>query len=259
MDNALTIFNEDDFGEIRTALIDSEPYFMLADVCRVMEIGNPSEAKRRLKEAGLREIEVSYPSGSKMATFISESNLYLLVMRSNKPNAEKFIAWITEEVIPSIRKHGAYMTQGTIERALAEPDFLIQLATTLKEERQKRMEAEHTIKLNAPKVNFADSVEISKDSVLMRCLATILKQNGINIGQNRLFDWMRDNEYLIKRLGRDFNMPTQKAMDLGLFEIKERTINSPDGDPRIKRTPYVTGKGQIYFINKFLDNQAKGE
>ena len=155
------------------------------------------------------------------------------------------------EVLPEIRKHGAYMTEDTIEKALTSPDFLIQLATNLKNEKEARRTAEAQIAKDRPKVLFAEALEISDNSILVGDLAKILRQNGINIGQNRLFDKLRKEEYLISRKGESYNMPTQKGMDLKLFEIKTRTVNNPDGSVRTTRTPKVTAKGQIYFINKY--------
>src|SRR5690606_41025388 len=188
---------------------------------------------------------------------VNEYGLYSLVLGSRKPEAKEFKRWITHEVIPSIRKHGAYMTPETIEKVLSDPDTIIQLATTLKEERAKRMQAEALIEKQRPKVLFANAVETSENSILVGELSKILRQNGIDIGQNRLFRWLRENGYLCKQRGENYNLPTQYAMDLGLFEIKKRTINNPDGSVRVTRTPKDTGKGQIYFINKFLAEQSK--
>ncbi|WP_243299106.1 phage antirepressor KilAC domain-containing protein [Bacillus litorisediminis] len=184
---------------------------------------------------------------------IPEALVYKLAFKASNEVAEKFQDWLAIEVIPSIRKHGAYMTKQTLEQALTSPDFLIDLATRLKEEQTKRLEAEQTIKKNQPKVLFADSVASSKTSILVGELAKLLKQNGVEIGQKRLFAWLRDKGYLIKRYGTDYNMPTQKSMELELFEIKETSITHSDGHISVNKTPKVTGKGQMYFINKFLN------
>jgi len=176
-------------------------------------------------------------------------------MRSDKPQAEPFQDWVCGEVLPSIRKHGAYMTNDTLEKALTSPDFLIQLATNLKEEQQKRIEAEQKIRSDAPKVLFADAVSTSRRSCLIAELAKILQQNGIKIGQNRLFEWLRKNGYLCQK-GQYYNQPSQKSMELGLFEIKQTTINKPDGSVLVSTTTKVTGKGQIYFVDKFLNAQS---
>lgn len=155
-------------------------------------------------------------------------------------------------VSPDIRQHGAYMTKEAIERAITEPDFLIRLATQLKEERAARQEAEMQIEVQKPKVIFADAVSSSHTSILVGELAKILRGNGIEIGQRRLFNWLREHGYLIKRQGTDYNMPTQRAMELGLFEIKEGSYINGSGVNIITKTPKVTGKGQQYFINRFL-------
>lgn len=194
----------------------------------------------------------SYPQVG-TGDFIPESLFYLLAMKANNKVAQEFQKWLAVEVIPQIRKHGAYMTDDTIEKALASPDFLIQLATNLKEEKEKRRLLEEEKKANAPKVIFADAVSASRTSILVGELAKLMKQNGIDTGEKRLFNWLRENGYLVKRKGTDYNMPTQKSLELGVIETKERTINNPDGSIRITKTPKVTGKGQQYFINKFID------
>ena len=181
--------------------------------------------------------------------------MYTVILRSDSPKAKPMQKWVTNEVLPSIRKHGAYMTNETLEKALTSPDFLIQLATNLKEEKQKRIEAESKIQQDAPKVLFADAVSTSQRSCLIAELAKILQQNGVNIGQNRLFSWMRDNGDLCQK-GQYYNQPTQKSMELGLFEIKQTTITKPDGSVLVTTTTKVTGKGQIYFVNKFLGKDA---
>lgn len=163
---------------------------------------------------------------------------------------------MTAEVLPSIRKHGAYMTGATLDEIADNPDLLMKLAQNLKAEREKRIAAEKTIEKQKPKVLFADAVETSHTSILVGDLAKIIRQNGVDIGQNRLFDWLRENGYLIKAKRADWNMPTQAAMDMKLFEVKERAINNPDGSVKITRTTKVTGKGQTYFVNKFLSKKC---
>lgn len=186
-------------------------------------------------------------------SFIPENIFYRLAMKAKNEIAEKFQAKVADEIIPSIRKHGAYMTEVTLEKALTSPDFLIQLATKLKEEQEHNQQLAAENQRMKPKEIFADAVSISTSTILIGELAKILKQNNINIGQNRLFEWMRNHEYLIKRKGIDYNMPTQKSMNLKLLQIRERTINNLDGSVRITKTVLVTGKGQQYFINKFLN------
>lgn len=183
--------------------------------------------------------------------YLPENMVYRLGFKASNEVAQKFQAVLADEVLPAIRRHGAYMTDQALERAITEPDFLIKLATNLKEEKEKRLEAERQIEADRPKVTFANAVNVSKDGMLLGMLAKLLHQNGVDIGQKRLFQWMRDKGYLMKN-GTDKNMPTQKARELGLFKVKERAIDNPDGSVRLTRTTLVTGKGQEYFINKFL-------
>ena len=180
-------------------------------------------------------------------------------MRSKTEKAEAFQEWVTSEVLPAIRKHGGYLSPEKIEEVLSDPDTIIKLATNLKEEQAKRREAEAKLEKAKPKMIFADAVSASEQTILIGELAKLIKQNGHDIGQKRLFQWMRDNGYLIKRNGADYNVPTQRAMEMGLFRIKESTIVKPDGSTSINKTTKVTGKGQQYFINKFLGNQAEQE
>ena len=196
-------------------------------------------------------METPTQSGVQPIKYGKESEVYRLTMKSKLPDAEKFQDWVCDEVLPSIRKYGTYMTHETLEQALASPDFLIRLATSLKEEKQKRHEAERKIQKDAPKVLFADAVSTSRRSCLVAELAKILQQNGVSIGQNRLFAWMRENGYLCRK-GEYYNQPTQKAMEIGLFEVKKTAISKPDGSVLVSTTTKVTGKGQVYFIGKFL-------
>lgn len=189
--------------------------------------------------------------------FIPENIFYRLAMKAKNEAAEKFQAKIADEVIPSIRKHGAYMTPEKIEDVLLNPDTIIQLAQNLKAEQEKRRALESKVEADKPKVLFADAVATAHTSILIGELAKLLKQNGVDIGQNRLFEWLRQNGYLIRRQGSDYNMPTQRAMDLGLFEIKETTITHADGHIHVNKTPKVTGKGQAYIINLFLRQTAE--
>lgn len=186
--------------------------------------------------------------------FLTEDGLYEVLMQSRKPIAKQFKKEV-KNILKDIRKHGMYATETTIDNILNDPDFGIRLLTELKEEKAKRKAVEEENKNNKPKVIFADAVATSQTSILVGELAKILKQNDIEIGEKRLFKWLRNNGYLIKRNGSDYNMPTQKSVDLGVIEIKERAINNPDGSVRVTKTPKVTGKGQQYFINKFLNNK----
>lgn len=259
----IEIFKNDRFGEVRVAGTSESPLFCLVDICKVLEL-QVTPTKNRLKQDGVSLIKGVSKTTNQYGitteqevtlTFINEQNLYKVIMRSDKPQAEPFQDWVCGEVLPSIRKHGAYMTNDTLEKALTSPDFLIQLATNLKEEQRKRIEAELKIRSDAPKVLFADAVSTSRRSCLIAELAKILQQNGIKIGQNRLFDWLRKNGYLCQK-GQYYNQPSQKSMELGLFEIKQTTINKPDGSVLVSTTTKVTGKGQIYFVDKFLNAQS---
>lgn len=184
--------------------------------------------------------------------FIPENMVYRLGFKASNEVAQKFQALLADEVLPAIRRHGAYMTDQALERAITEPDFLIRLATQLKEEKAKRLAAEKQIEIDRPKTIFADAVSASHTSILVGEMAKILRGNGIEIGQRRLFQWLRENGYLIKRQGTDYNMPTQRAMELGLFEIKEGSYVNGSGVNIITKTPKITGKGQQYFVNRFL-------
>ena len=249
----IEVFTNAEFGQVRTLTIDDEPYFVGKDVAIILGYAKPTDAVRKLvdeEDRGISKMET--PSGIQEMTIINESGLYSLILSSKLPNAKRFKRWVTSEVLPSIRKHGAYMTDSTLEQALTSPDFLIKLATELKTEKEKRQALEVQAEENKPKVLFADAVSVSNTSILVGDLAKIIKQNGVNIGANRLFAWLRDNGYLIKRKGSDYNMPTQYSMDLKLFEVKETVITHSDGHTSISKTPKVTGKGQQYFVNKFL-------
>ena len=249
----LTIFKNDRFGEIRTTVKDGEPLFVAADVCKALDIGNPTMATTRLDadEKALISIE-GMSRGNSMANCITESGLYSLVLGSRKPEAHEFKRWITHDVIPAIRKTGGYVNNAAqfVDSYFPQlrPDQKQAIGMMLDE--SKRMGEK--IAADAPKVLFADAVSTAKTSILVGELAKLLKQNGVEIGQNRLFDWLRNRGYLIRRQGSDYNMPTQKAMDLGLFEIKETSVVHADGHTSISKTPKITGRGQCYFVDKLL-------
>lgn len=254
----LQIFNSPEFGAIRTIEKDGEPWFVGKDVADALGYTDLNKAiAMHVDDEDKLNDKMASSLGQRGGWFINESGLYSLVLSSKLPTAKKFKRWVTNEVIPSIRKHGAYMTPETLEKVLLSPDTLMQLAQNLKDEQEKRKALEAQIESQKPAVLFTGAVETSKTSILIGELAKMLKQNGINIGPNRLFEWMRQNGYLIKRKGTDYNMPTQRSMEMGLFEIKETAINNPDGSIRISKTPKVTGKGQVYFINYFLSKEEK--
>ena len=224
--------------EVRSTVINGEPWFVAKDICSVLEIDTSQTRRLDEDEKGLRLIQTL--GGEQEMLTVNEPGLYSLILGSRKPEAKQFKRWITHEVIPSIRRTGMYGIPSNL------PDAL-RLAAEIEE---KRAQLELKIEADKPKVIFAEAVEASNDSILIRQLATYLKQNGVDIGQNRLFQWMRDNGYLCKS-GESKNLPTQRAMDLKLFEVTEYTVNGNSGS-RIKNTTKVTGRGQIYFLNKFL-------
>lgn len=251
--NQLQVFNNTEFGRVRTMVINGSPWFVAKDVCECLDINNSRQALARLDSDEKNSVILNDGTpGNPEKGIVNEYGLYSLVLSSRKPSAKAFKRWITHEVIPAIRKHGAYMTGETLEQALTSPDFLIRLATELKTEQEARRLAEQKIEADKPKVLFADSVAASHGSILVGELAKLLNQNGIDIGQNRLFNWLRENGYLICRKGTDYNMPTQRSMELQLFSIKETAITHSDGHVSISKTVKVTGKGQLYFVNKFL-------
>lgn len=250
--NELKVFENPEFGRVRTVSVDNEPWFFAKDVCDSLSIAT-NHVRESLDEdevSNLRSTEIGPEFGGKAPLIVSEAGLYSLILKSRKPEAKAFKRWITHEVIPAIRKTGGYhvpqspaeqMAQGILaaQKLLAERD-----ATIAKQNEQ--------IAVLTPKGIFADAVTASKTSILVGGLAKLIKQQGIDIGQKRLFAWMRENGFLIKS-GTEKNMPTQRAMDMKLFEVKEGSFVDGNGVNRITRTTKVTGKGQVYFVNKFLN------
>lgn len=247
----IKVFENLEFGKVRVSVVDGEPLFCLADVAKSLGYSNPAKAVIDHCK-GVTVLETPTQSGVQPIKYGKEGEVYRLTMKSKLPNAERFQDWVCNEVLPSIRKHGAYMTDNVLEQAISNPDFMIGLLQNLKEEKKKRIEAEAKIEVDKPKVLFSEAVTTSKTSILIGDLAKIIKQNGVEMGQNRMFSWLRDNGYLIKRKGSDFNMPTQKSMEMKLFEIKETAITHSDGHITINKTPKVTGAGQVFFVNKLL-------
>ena len=239
--------------QVRTVLVDDQPMFVGKDVAEVLGYSNTRDALNAHVDTEDKNTVAIHDGnkGNPNQTIINESGLYSLVLSSKLPTAKEFKHWVTHEVLPSIRKHGAYMTPETIEKAIYNPDFIINLATKLKDEQAKTAALTADNETMKPKALFADAVATSHTSILIGDLAKLIRQNGVDIGQNRLFAWLREHGYLIGS-GDRRNMPTQRAMDLELFDIKERTFQNPDGSVRITKTTKVTGKGQQYFINKFL-------
>lgn len=252
----LKVFENSNFEKIRVLGIDGEPWFIAVDIAKVLDYRTAYDMTRILDEDEKGTQIVRTPGGNQNVIVINESGIYSSILRSRKPEAKQFKKWVTSEVLPSIRKHGAYLTNQTVEKVLTDPDFLIQLALNLKEEREKRLIAETELQENKPKIIFANCVETSRSSCLVGELAKLINQGGYPIGQNRLFAWMRDNGYLIRQKGENYNLPTQYSMDLKLMEVKKNIINNPDGMVRVTRTTKITGKGQIYFLHKFLGERA---
>lgn len=248
--NELEIFNNPEFGQIRATEISGNPYFVGKDIAEALGYTNPQKAIRDHVDQEDKTLNESFTVNGTMAVLISESGVYSLVFGSQLPKAKEFKHWVTSEVLPTIRKHGAYATPATIESIIADPDNGIKLLTALKEEQEKRKALQAQIDEQKPKVVFAEAVSASKTSILIGDLAKILKQNGIDIGQKRLFAWLRENGYLIKG-GSSKNMPTQREMEMGLFVVKEGSYVNGEGVNVTTKTTKVSGKGQIYFINKF--------
>ena len=253
--NDLQIFTNPDFGAVRTIEENGAVMFCGSDVAKALGYSNPRDAISRHCK-GVVKRDTPTESGMQEMSFIPESDLYRLVFGSKLPRAERFTDWVTEEILPTIRKHGAYMTPDTLDRMISSQEFGIKLLTALQAEREQRVKLENKVTADAPKVLFADAVSASHASILVGELAKLLRQNGKEIGQNRLFRWLRENGYLIKRTGSDFNMPTQRSMELGLFSIKETAITHADGTVTVSKTVKVTGKGQQYFVEKFLGGAA---
>lgn len=246
--NELEIFKNEEFGEIRTVVIENEPWFVGKDVTEILGYQNASKALNDHvdKEDKLNNESLS-SLGQRGGWFINESGLYSLILSSKLPKAKDFKRWVTSEVLPTIRKHGAYMTD---EKAFDVLHNAGGLAGLLQQAAEQLKQKDIQIERMKPKALFAEAVETSKNSILIGELSKIIKANGYDIGQRRLFSWMRDNGYLMKS-GEAYNQPTQKSMELGLMEIKKSTINNPDGSIRTTTTTKITGKGQVYFVNKF--------
>lgn len=241
---------------------DGTAYLKLEAVARglgfttTQNIGGTEYVNVRWKRVDEYLKELNFATSGKRPEFIPENIFYRLAMKAKNETAERFQAFVADEVIPSIRRHGMFATADTVEKMLADPDVAIRLLNEIKSEREKRAALEQKVEQDKPKVLFADAVAASHTSILVGELAKILKQNGINIGQNRLFAELRDRGYLIKRKGTDWNMPTQRSMEMKLFEIKETVISHADGHTSINKTVKVTGAGQKFFINLFLKKEV---
>lgn len=245
--NQLQVFTSQQFGQIRVVAQNGEPWFVAADVCKSLEISNHKDAIKRLDDDEKSGVDLTDPHGRIQTTkAVNEPGLYSLVLGSRKPEAKQFKRWITHDVIPSIRKSGGYIAR---QETMSDAELMAKALLVAQRQIEDR---ERLIEEMKPAKIFADAVCASEQTILVGDLAKLIKQNGVDIGQKRLFEWLRLNGYLIKRKGADWNMPTQRSMDMGLFEIKETAITHSDGHVTISKTVKVTGRGQRYFINKFL-------
>ena len=252
--NELQIFKNEEFGEIRTIEVNNQPWFVGKDVAEILGYERADNAIRSHVDDEDKLMHQISASGQNRNMFIiNESGLYSLILSSKLPTAKKFKRWVTSEVLPTIRKTGGYINGSesmSDDEVMARALLVAQKTIKANKERISQLEADND--RMKPKALFADAVANSDGTILIGELAKLIKQNGYDIGQKRLFAWMRENGYLIKQKGSSYNMPTQRAMEMGLFKIKESTIVQPDGSVRLTRTVKVTGKGQQYFINKFL-------
>ena len=256
--NDIQVFNSPQFGQVRTAGTPNNPMFCLVDVCQAIGINNSRVVKQRLDGDDVSLIDTIDNLGrTQKVTFITESGLYDVIIRSDSEQAKPFRKWVTSEVLPSIRKHGMYATDATIEKMLNDPETAILMLQAYQKERRERMAAQQEVERleaqemeNKPKVVFADAVSGSNSACLIGELAKMIAQNGYPIGEKRLFQWLRDNHYLCA-YGERFNQPYQQYIEQGLFTMKQNVF-SVNGEMRTRNTTKVTGKGQVYFINKFL-------
>jgi anti-repressor protein len=235
--------------QLRTVVLNNEPWFVAKDVCEILEIKNPTDALKRLDSDERARFNLGRQGKTNI---VNEPGLYTLILGSRKPEAKQFKRWITHEVIPSIRKHGAYMTPEKIEEVLLNPDTLIKLATNLKEEQQKRIAAEKQIEQQKPLVNFAETCMASDKSLLVREVAKMISKQGILMGERRLFQKLRDWKLIFPNK----NEPYQEYIDRGYFEISQGVKETSKGS-FTWLTMRVTPKGQMYIINRLKKEQQK--
>lgn len=270
VNNNIEIFSNDEFGSIRTLNINGEPWFVGKDVAEVLGYERPTKAvSDRVEDDDIDGIPIQDSIGRMQNTpIINESGLYSLILSSKLPTAKKFKRWVTNEVLPSIRKHGVYATEMTIEKTLSDPDYIIQILSAFKKEKEDKeklqiensQQKETIVNLNKqiendkPKIEFAQQIHNSKDTILVRELAKIISSNGVNIGERKLYSMLRDDGFLISKQGLDYNSPTQKSMNLGLFKVVESAVKTNYGTTKINRTTRVTPKGQEYLLNYVLKN-----
>ena len=249
--NDLQLFNSPRFGDVRTLTEDGNTLFCGSDVARALGYTNPRDALARHCRGVVKRDTTDSLGRTQETNFIPEGDLYRLITHSKLPDAEKFERWVFDEILPSIRRNGMYATPEKLAEMLLNPDAMIQTLQALKAEQEKRRALEAQAEADKPKVLFSDAVSASSSSILIGDLAKLLRQNGVPIGQNRLFDRLRSEGFLMRN-GESRNLPTQRAMEQGLFEVKETTIANPDGSIRVTKTTKVTGKGQVYFVNRYL-------
>ena len=257
--NALKVFNNKDFGDVRMLSEQNAVWFCGSDVAKALGYGKPNNAVATHCRCTLKRgiPHPQSPERTMNVVFISEGDVYRLIARSKLPSAEKFERWVFDEVLPSIRKHGAYLTDEATDKLFQDPDTFARLAVAWRDEARLRREAEAKIEADKPKVLLADSITESKTDILIGELAKILKQNGVKTGQNRLFERLRQDGYLVSREGLDYNMPTQKSMELGLMRVKEGTFTGHSNNAYVTKTVRITGKGQLYFVNKYAGKAAQ--
>lgn len=263
--NKLKIFKNEEFGQLSVIVKNNKEYIEAIEVATILGYSNPRDAiNRHCDKDGVVFSDVGVVTGFRKDNskafqvvtkkFIDEGNLYRLIIKSKLPSAKRFEKWIMDEVLPSIRKHGAYMSEEVINKTLDDPDFIIEMATKLKYERgQRRLlqeKAEHleaSITIDKPYTNFGKSIATSSDAITIGQFAKVLNNNNINIGRNRLFSILRDNGYLIK-CGKDKNMPKQVYVKQGLFQVSEQIVRTVEGE-LLTATTLITGKGQMYFLD----------
>lgn len=254
--NELQIFNSPEFGDIRTVTIDNETYFVGKDVATALGYANPKNAvPTHVSEEDKLSTQIEYAGQRREVTVINESGLYALIFGSKLESAKRFKHWVTSEVLPAIHHNGGYiMGQENLSDSELMAKAILVAQKTIEHKNQIIEQQKAKIEADRPKTIFADAVSTSHTSILIGDLAKLICQNGVQTGQKRLFQWMRDNGYLMKS-GASYNMPMQRYIEQGLFEVKESSVQNPDGSVRVTRTTKVTGKGQLYFINKFLGNE----
>lgn len=251
--NKLQIFSNPEFGKLRMMEVDGQPWLVGKDVAEALGYSNPRKALADHVDEEDKTDGVTIRDSigrDQNPVIINESGLYSLVLSSKLPGAKRFKRWVTSEVLPSIRKHGGYIADQenlTPEQILAKA---VLLARNVIEEKDRQLETMR------PKALFADAVSTSRNSILVGDMAKLLKQNGVEIGQKRLFGWLREHGYLVKQKGASWNMPTQRSMEAGLFEIKETAVSHSDGSITVSKTTKITGKGQVFFVNKFMAEGA---